>query len=103
MSLSIRLKRIGRAKSPIYRIVVADSRVQRDGKVVDQIGNYNPFDKESVDLKKDRIIYWLSVGANPTQTVARILSRNGLIEAKKVLSSNQKVSKKERNKDSSDS
>ena len=103
MSISIRLKRLGRKKKPVYRIVVADTRVQRDGKVVDQIGHYNPFDKENVNLNKDRINYWLSVGAHPTQTVARILSKNGLIEPKKVLSSNQKVSKKERNKDSSDS
>ena len=77
MALSIRLSRGGSKKRPYYRIVVADARSPRDGKFIERIGSYNPLlpkdNAERVKLDTDRAKHWLSVGAQPTDRVARFL------------------------------
>ncbi|MBE9557501.1 MAG: 30S ribosomal protein S16, partial [Proteobacteria bacterium] len=79
MSLRIRLARGGAKKRPYYRIVVADSRMPRDGRFIERVGSYNPMlPKEHSDrivLKEDRIRHWLSVGAQPSDRVARFLGK----------------------------
>ena len=84
MALSIRLSRGGSKKRPYYRIVVADARSPRDGKFIEKIGNYNPLlakDAENrVVLDSDRAKHWLSVGAQPTDRVARFLDQAGVRE-----------------------
>lgn len=84
MSVSIRLSRGGAKKRPYYRIVVADSRASRDGKYLEQIGTYNPLlpkdSGERVKLNEDRARYWLGVGAQATDRVARFLDAAGVKE-----------------------
>ena len=84
MAISIRLARGGAKKRPYYRIVVADSRRARDGKFLEQLGTYNPLlakdDENRVRLIEDRIRYWLSVGAQPTDRVHRFLDKAGILE-----------------------
>ncbi len=84
MSISIRLSRGGAKKRPYYRIVVATSQSPRDGKYLEQIGTYNPLlAKDSADrvkLVEDRARYWLGVGAQPTDRVARFLDAAGILE-----------------------
>ncbi len=86
MSLKIRLARGGTKKRPYYSIVVADSRMKRDGRFIEKVGTYNPLlkkdDPNRVQYKEDRIKHWLSVGALPTDRVARFLSVNGLVKWK---------------------
>lgn len=72
--VKIRLKRTGKKNAPCYRVVVADSRSPRDGKVIEIVGLYDPR-QSSETLKMDRIDYWLSNGAQPTETVADIIRR----------------------------
>ena len=73
MSVKIRLARRGRKKMPIYDIVVADSRSPRDGRFIEKIGQYNPHATPAgISLKSDRAIYWLMVGAQPTDTTRKI-------------------------------
>lgn len=84
MSISIRLSRGGAKKRPYYRIVVANSRSPRDGKYLEQIGTYNPLlakdNPERVKLVEDRARYWIGVGAQPTDRVARFLDAAGIKE-----------------------
>ena len=84
MALSIRLSRGGSKKRPYYRIVVADARSPRDGKYLEKIGTYNPLlakdDEKRVTLDGDRAKHWLSVGAQPTDRVARFLDVAGVKE-----------------------
>ena len=84
MSISIRLSRGGAKKRPYYRIVVADTRSPRDGKYLEQIGIYNPLlakdNPERMKLIEDRARYWLGVGAQPTDRVARFLDAAGIKE-----------------------
>ena len=84
MSLSIRLSRGGSKKRPYYRVVVADARSPRDGKYLEKIGTYNPLlakdDEKRVVLDADRAKHWLSVGAQPTDRVARFLDAAGVKE-----------------------
>jgi small subunit ribosomal protein S16 len=83
MSIKIRLARGGAKKRPFYRIVVADSRSPRDGRFIERIGSYNPMvaqdhpDRLKLDLERAK--HWLSVGAQPTDRVARFLAKQGLI------------------------
>lgn len=75
--VKIRLTRIGSHKKPFYRIVAADSRARRDGPFIEIVGTYNPLKEPSeIVLKSDRIEYWLSKGAQPTDTVKRIIQNN---------------------------
>jgi small subunit ribosomal protein S16 len=72
----IRLTRMGAKKRPFYRVVIADSRSPRDGRFIEQLGHYDPM-KDPFDLKLniERVDYWLSVGATPSDTVARLITR----------------------------
>lgn len=76
MSVKIRLKRVGAKNSPAYRVVVADSRSPRDGRCIEEIGSYDPKKKKdtyNIDLERAR--YWLSVGAEPSETVASFIRK----------------------------
>src|SRR5579859_1233659 len=77
----IRLRRMGLKKQPSYRIVVTDRESPRDGRYIEIIGFYNPRTEPiTMDLKEDRALYWLSVGAQPSEPVARILTKLGTTE-----------------------
>ena len=79
MATKIRLQRGGRKNYAFYRIVIADARAPRDGKFTEKIGTYNPnTNPATVDLNFDRALYWVEVGAQPTDTVRNILSREGV-------------------------
>ena len=81
MSVKIRLKRMGSKKRPFYRIVVADSRSPRDGRFIESVGTYNPLtEPEQVTLKEEAIMNWLSNGAQPSDTVRNILSKQGVMK-----------------------
>jgi len=84
MSVSLRLSRGGSKKRPYYKIVVANSRAPRDGKYLEQVGTYNPLlakdDENRVRLVEDRVKYWLGVGAQATDRVARLLDKAGVAE-----------------------
>jgi len=76
MAVRIRMKRVGTTNTPVYRIVVADSRSPRDGKFIEEIGTYQPLQKNNnVNLKLDRAEYWMSKGALPSETVASFIKR----------------------------
>ena len=80
MAVKLRLKRMGKKKQPIYKIVVADSRSPRDGKFLEALGLYNPLtNPHTVNVKEERILYWLSNGAQPTNTVKSLLREKGII------------------------
>ena len=81
MSVKIRLKRMGSKKRPFYRIVVADSRSPRDGRFIETVGTYNLLtEPEQVTLKEEAIMNWLSNGAQPSDTVRNILSKQGVMK-----------------------
>lgn len=76
MPVRIRMKRIGAKNSPVFRIVVADGRSPRDGKFIEEIGTYNPRQKgENVKMNLDRIKYWVSKGAQPSETVSSFIKK----------------------------
>lgn len=76
MAVKIRLKRIGAKNSPVYRIVVVDSRSPRDGRFIEELGTYQPVQKtDKVKLNLDRAEHWLRQGAQPTETVASMVRR----------------------------
>lgn len=86
MATKIRLQRHGRKSYAFYQIVVADSRAPRDGKFIERIGSYNPnTNPATIDLDFDRALYWLQVGAQPTDTTRNILSREGVCMKKHLL------------------
>ena len=79
----LRLKRFGNRHRPFYRLCAMDIRVPRDGKALEQLGHFNPCEPDEskqVTLKEDRIKYWLSVGAQPSETVANMLKKHGVTE-----------------------
>ena len=81
MSVKIRLKRMASKKRPFYRIVVADSRSPRDGRFIESVGTYNPLtEPETVTLEEESILGWLNNGAQPSDTVRNILSRQGVMK-----------------------
>ena len=84
MSVALRLSRGGSKKRPYYKVVVSNSRSPRDGKYLEQVGTYNPLlakdDENRVRLIEDRVRYWLGVGAQPTDRVARMLDKAGIKE-----------------------
>ena len=89
MALKMRLTRMGDKKSPFYRIVVADSRLSRDGKYVAQVGTFNPnLGENEVTLDGEKALEWIKNGAQPTDTVKALLTKNG------VTLPDKKVSKK---------
>ncbi|MEN9747838.1 MAG: hypothetical protein RLZZ603_530 [Actinomycetota bacterium] len=78
MAVKIRLKRLGKIRAPHYRIVVADSRTKRDGRVIEEIGRYIPGTNPStIEVNSERALYWLGVGAQPTEQVEAILKLTG--------------------------
>jgi small subunit ribosomal protein S16 len=78
MSVKIRMKRVGAKNAPVYRIVVADARSPRDGKFIEEIGTYQPLKAaDNFKLDLDRANYWLSQGAQPSETVASFIKKAG--------------------------
>lgn len=78
--LRIRLRRVGGKKQPSYRMVVAESTAPRDGKFVEIVGFYNPrTEPETITVKEDRVLYWLSVGAQPSDSLTRLLKKAGTL------------------------
>ncbi|GAA3631395.1 30S ribosomal protein S16 [Microlunatus ginsengisoli] len=78
MAVKIRLKRLGKIRSPHYRIVVADSRTKRDGRSIEEIGKYHPKNDPSlIEVDSERAQYWLGVGAQPSEAVIALLKRTG--------------------------
>lgn len=81
MAVKIRLRRMGQKKAPFYRIVVADSRYPRDGRFIEEVGYYDPMtNPATVKLEGEKITAWLANGAQATETVKSILTKNGLIK-----------------------
>ncbi|HPY63417.1 MAG TPA: 30S ribosomal protein S16 [Bacillota bacterium] len=81
MAVKIRLKRVGKKKQPYYRVVVADSRSPRDGRFIEQIGTYDPHtDPSTFKVDADKVKDWISKGAQPTETVKKLLKYNGILE-----------------------
>ncbi|RMH03960.1 MAG: 30S ribosomal protein S16 [Planctomycetota bacterium] len=83
MAVVLRLKRFGRRNRPFYRICVMDARTRRDGRVIEELGHYDPVnsgaDEPAFELDTERASYWLSVGARPSETVASFLKRKGIV------------------------
>jgi small subunit ribosomal protein S16 len=81
MAVKIRLKRIGAKKSPFYRVVVADSRSPRDGRLIEELGTYNPLkDPVEFNVNEEKALKWMLDGAKPSDTVRNLFSRVGLME-----------------------
>ena len=81
MSVKIRLKRVGKKKAPTYRVVVADSRSPRDGRIIENIGWYNQLvEPSAIHIDEEKAFKWLSVGAQPTDSVTSLLKRTGAME-----------------------
>ncbi|MGD2110984.1 MAG: 30S ribosomal protein S16 [Phycisphaerae bacterium] len=81
MAVRIRLKRVGRRHRPAYRLAVMDGRQARDSKVIEELGHFDPITKtedEVLSVKRERVEYWLSVGAKPTDTVRQLLKKQGI-------------------------
>lgn len=81
MAVKIRMKRMGSKKNPFYRIVVADSRAPRDGRIIEQIGTYNPVQEpKQLEINEELALKWLGNGAQPSDTVRNLLSSEGIIK-----------------------
>ena len=81
MSVRIRLRRMGSKKRPFYRVVVADQRSPRDGRFIENIGKYHPLDEPSIiDIDEERAMHWLSEGAQPSESVQRLMEKAGIWE-----------------------
>lgn len=79
--LRIRLSRVGKKKQPQYRLVVADARAPRDGAFIEIIGHYNPLtDPATITIDEERALKWLRHGAQPSETAAKLLSKQGILE-----------------------
>ena len=92
MAVRIRLTRKGKKKQPTYRVIVADGRSPRDGRYIEQIGRYDPRQEPSiVEIDNDRAAYWLSVGAQPSDAVRKLLEISGALEARPVKIKDAKV------------
>jgi len=79
LAVKLRLRRMGKKKQPIYKIVAADARSPRDGRFLEAVGLYNPLtEPHSVDIKEERVLYWLNNGAQPTKTVKSLLRQKGI-------------------------
>lgn len=82
MAVKIRLKRMGSKKAPFYRIVVADARSPRDGRIIEKVGTYNPLTEPAqVNIDSELALKWLQQGAQPTDTVRNLLSKAGVLKA----------------------
>ncbi len=79
MAVKIRLQRIGTKKKPFYRIVAVDSRAKRDGRIIEQLGRYQPIVQgEQVLLDEERVLHWLGKGAQPSDTIRTMLQNKGI-------------------------
>lgn len=82
MAVKMRLKRMGKKRSPFYRIVVADARSPRDGRFIDLVGTYNPtVDPAEIKIDQEKAMEWITKGAQPTDTVRSLLSQAGVMKA----------------------
>lgn len=81
MAVKLRLKRMGSKHSPFYRIVAADSRYPRDGRVIEKVGHYNPLKEGELKIDKELALKWLQQGAIPSDTVRSLLSKEGIMQA----------------------
>lgn len=80
MAVKLRLKRMGAKKRPFYRIVAADARTARDGKIIELIGTYNPLlEPAEIKIDEDKALKWLNTGAQPSATVRNLLSKEGIM------------------------
>ena len=80
MAVKIRLRRMGSKKAPFYRVVVADSRYPRDGRFIEEVGTYNPMvEPAAVEVDAEKVQKWIKNGAQPTDTVKRLLKNKGII------------------------
>ncbi|MBI1931155.1 MAG: 30S ribosomal protein S16 [Ignavibacteriales bacterium] len=80
MAVKLRLLRMGKKRQPIYKVVAADVRSPRDGKIIEAVGSYNPkSNPAAVDLNEERVLYWLNCGAQPTITVKTLLNKEGIL------------------------
>jgi len=89
----IRMKRMGRTHRPFYRINAVEKRTQRDGKIIENLGWYDPIAKDEskqIELNEERVRHWLGVGAQPSQTMMNILAERGLVDAEQVNAAHQR-------------
>lgn len=81
MAVKIRLKRMGKKKQPSYRVVVAEAHSPRDGRIIENIGWYNPLvEPSAIKIDEDKVLGWLKNGAQPTDSVASLLRRTGVLD-----------------------
>ncbi|SDJ02413.1 30S ribosomal protein S16 [Salimicrobium halophilum] len=81
MAVKIRLKRMGAKRNPFYRVVVADSRSPRDGRIIEQIGTYNPVaNPVEVNIDQEKALQWMTDGAQPSDTVRNLFSKEGIMK-----------------------
>ena len=81
MAVKIRMKRMGSKRNPFYRLVVADSRAPRDGRIIEQVGTYNPISTPAeVKIDEELVMKWLKDGAKPSDTVKNLLSKEGIMK-----------------------
>ena len=81
MAVKIRLKRMGMKKTPSYRVVVADARSPRDGRIIENLGWYNPLvEPSAIKIDEEKVLGWLKNGAQPTESVAQLLKRIGVLD-----------------------
>jgi small subunit ribosomal protein S16 len=80
VSVRLRMKRYGRTNRPFWRLVAVDKRLARDGRVIEELGHYDPLmrDEEKFKIKRDRVVHWLKLGASPTDSVSQMLAHLGL-------------------------
>ena len=97
MALKMRLTRMGDKKSPFYRVIVADSRTARDGKVIDTLGYFNPLNEE-IKLDNEKAAQWLKNGAQPTETARTILVKSGAVKDAKPYTSKKVTAPKKESK-----
>jgi small subunit ribosomal protein S16 len=85
LAVKIRLRRTGMKEQPSYRVVVTDSRMPRDGRFLENVGNFNPrTEPPTVVINAERVRYWMSVGATPSDAVARLLVKEGILASRKM-------------------
>ncbi len=88
MAVKLRLRRMGKIRQPVYKVVAADARSPRDGKFIEAIGLYNPKTNPSqIEINEERAMYWLSVGAQPTETVRKLLKSSGVLFKRRLMKS----------------
>lgn len=95
--VKIRLTRLGRKNSPFYRIVISNAKEKRESNFIEYVGNFSPLSKE-INFEDERVKYWLSVGAQPTDTVRNLLVKKGLLEPKPRKTFSKQPGKKKRDR-----